>query len=289
MVAPSRRIAGVGEIVDRYDLFLVDQWGVLHNGEKPYPGALSALALLREAGKAVVVLSNSARRVDWGVRRMDEIGIPRALYDRLVTSGEETWQHLRDRPDDFYRTLGRRCLLYSWGGDRGLTEGVDIEVVERVEDADFILNAGTNREPIEWYEPELRAAAARGLPMICANPDLVTVTPEGELIITPGTVARRFEELGGYVRWHGKPDRSVYETCFALFPDARRVVGVGDSLEHDIAGAANAGIDSVFVANGIHAPVLGIGNGENPADDRLEALFADMGLRPDYVIPALRP
>lgn len=289
MVAPSRRIAGIGEIADRYDLFLVDQWGVLHDGEKPYPGALAALALLREAGKAVVVLSNSARRVDWGVRRMDEIGIPRALYDRLVTSGEETWQHLRGRPDDFYRTLGRRCLLYSWGGDRGLTEGVDIEVVERVEDADFILNAGTNREPIEWYEPELRAAAARGLPMICANPDLVTVTPDGELIITPGTVARRYEELGGYVRWHGKPDRSVYETCFALFPDARRVVGIGDSLEHDIAGAANAGIDSVFVANGIHAPALGVGDGEDPADDRLEALFAEMGPRPDYVVPAFRP
>jgi len=288
MVAPARRIAGLAEIADAYDLFLIDQWGVLHDGETPYPGAIEALRVLGEVGKPVVILSNSARRAAQGVERMEEIGIDRGLYAHLVTSGEETWQHLRERPDDFYRGLGRRCLLYSWGVDRGLTDGVGVETVDSVEEADFILNAGTNGEPVEWYEPELRAAAARGLPMICANPDLVSVSPEGELIITPGTVARRYEALGGYVRWHGKPDRSVYETCFRLYPQAKRILGIGDSLHHDVAGARGAGIDALFIAAGIHAPDLGIAWGDDPAEERLEAAYAEAGYRPDYVIPTFR-
>ncbi len=285
MVEPPTRISGLGAIAGGYELFLVDQWGVLHDGETPYPGALAALAALRDLGKPVIVLSNSARRRDVGIARMDEIGIDRALYDHLVTSGEETWRHLRDRSDPFYRALGRRCLLYSWGDDRGLTQGVDLECVERVEDADFILNAGTNRESLESYEAGLRAAVARDLPMICANPDLVSVSPEGRLVICPGAVARRYEELGGRVRWHGKPDVSVYRTCFELYPAARRILGVGDSLHHDIAGAANAGIESAFVAGGIHAAELGVAPGEAPAPDRLAALIAATGQRPDYVMP----
>lgn len=288
MVEPAVRVAGLSDIADGYDLFLVDQWGVLHDGASPYPGALDALGLLTELGKPVVILSNSARRVDYGIERMAEIGIPRDMYANLVTSGEETWQHLRHRPDAFYRSLGRRCLLYSWGGDRGLTHGVDVETVDSVEQADFILNAGTNREPIEWYVPELSAGVGHGLPMICANPDLVSVTPEGELIITPGTVARKYEELGGYVRWHGKPDRSVYETCFALYPRAERILGIGDSLHHDVAGARGAGIDCLFVAGGIHAPELGIAWGGEPAEDALSAAFAEAGQRPDYVVATFR-
>jgi ribonucleotide monophosphatase NagD (HAD superfamily) len=124
--------------------------------------------------------------------------------------------------------------------------------------------------------------------MVCANSDFVSVSPDGSMQICPGTVARRYEELGGRVRWHGKPDISVYETCFALFPDAKRILGLGDSLYHDIAGAARAGIDSLFVAGGIHAPDLGIERGETPTQDRLEALYRETGQTPDYVIPTFR-
>lgn len=246
-------LSGLSEIAHDYDLFLVDQWGVLHDGETPYPGALAALAALRDLGKPVIVLSNSARRRDVGIARMDEIGIDRALYDHLVTSGEETWRHLRDRSDPFYRALGRRCLLYSWGDDRGLTQGVDLECVERVEDADFILNAGTNRESLESYEAGLRAAVARDLPMICANPDLV-VHRLGKVEICAGTIAERYAELGGFVRWHGKPHPSVYRSSLALMPgiDRRRILAVGDSFRTDIRGANGAGLDSLLVTHGIH-------------------------------------
>lgn len=284
-----KSIQGLGEIAEGYDLFLLDQWGVLHDGEVPYEGAIDALTQLRALGRPVVILSNSARRTHVGIEKMDAMGIPREYYDHLVTSGEQTWQALYHRNDSFHAGLGRRCLLFSWGDDRGLTGGgIDLEWVDDVSEADFILMAGTNREPLEHYEPVLQKALARGIPMICANPDLVSVTPEGELVICPGQVARRYEEIGGIVQWHGKPNRAVYETCFALYPEAKRILGIGDSLHHDIAGAAVAGIESLFIAAGIHAPALGIQWGDEPDPARLQALFAEIGQTPDYAAPVFR-
>lgn len=282
-------LSGLSEIAGRFDLFLVDQWGVLHDGETPYPGAVETLRRLRGLGHPVVILSNSARRVHIGMEKMDAMGIGRDLYDRLITSGEQTWQALHDRSDPFHASLGRRCLLVTWGEDRGLLSGgIDLQPVGDVAEADFILMAGTNRETLDHYEPMLQAARARNLPMVCANPDFVSVTPEGDLVICPGSVARRYEEIGGTVRWHGKPDVEVYETCRALYPAARRPLGIGDSLCHDIAGAAAAGIDSLFIAGGIHTAALGIVRGETPTEERLEALLEETGQRPDYVVPIFR-
>jgi HAD superfamily hydrolase (TIGR01459 family) len=284
-----KSIQGLGEIAGDYDLFLIDQWGVIHDGETPYDGAIDTLAELKALDRPVVILSNSARRTHVGIEKMDSMDIPREFYDHLVTSGEQTWQALRHRGDSFHAGLGRRCLLFSWGADRGLTGGgIDLDLVEDMAEADFILMAGTNREPLDYYEPILQAALARGIPMICANPDLVSVTPDGELVICPGQIARRYEEIGGFVRWHGKPHREIYEACFALYPDAKRILGIGDSLHHDIAGATAAGIDSLFIAAGVHAPALGIEWGEAPSPVRLEAVYTETGQRPNYMAPVFR-
>jgi HAD superfamily hydrolase (TIGR01459 family) len=281
-------IAGLAGIADRYDLFLVDQWGVLHDGETPLPGAIRALEGLRDMGKPVIILSNSARREQVGIANMERIGFGRSLYNHLVTSGEEVWACLRTRSEPFYQSLGRRCFMFTWAGDRGLSEGQDLVRADDIADADFILAAGASGKPLSQYEDLLRAAAARGLPMVCANSDFTSLAPDGTMTICPGGIARRYEELGGRVRWHGKPGRSVYETCLALCPGAERIIGIGDSLHHDIAGARNAGIDSAFVAGGIHMRELGIAYGETPDPDRLAALFEEAGQQPDYAMPVFR-
>ena len=130
------------------------------------------------------------------------------------------------------------------------------------EEADFILNTG----PAEWedtledYAPLLDAACRRGLPMVCANPDLVVIH-DGKPALCAGALAEEYERLGGRVRWHGKPYPSVYDSCLGLLgiSDKRRILAIGDSLRTDIAGAAGAGIDSLLIAGGVHAAEFGEG------------------------------
>ena len=134
--------SGLADIASRYRGFIVDQWGVLHDGARPYPDALDCLARLRDAEKRVVLLSNSGKRTAVNRARLAEIGIAESLYDAVVTSGEATWQALAARKDPIYAGLGRRCFLWSRDGDRAALEGLPIEVVDRVEDADFLLLGG---------------------------------------------------------------------------------------------------------------------------------------------------
>ena len=283
-------LSGLGEIDGRYDGLILDLWGVLHDGTAPFPGVVDALSRLKQAGKRLCVLSNAPRRAHLVEQRMNEIGLVRGLYDHVHSSGEEAWQHLLRRDDPFYAALGRRCYHIGPARDDNMLEGVDLERVAEIEEAEFILNTGPSGwdETVEQYEALLREARARDLPMVCANPDLVVVS-QGRRAICAGVVAQRYEALGGRVRWHGKPFRPVYETCFAALgiADRRRLLAVGDSLRTDIAGANAAGIASLLVTGGIHAEEFGLVGGQ-PDLDRLVEAVAASGHRPDAVIAHFR-
>jgi HAD superfamily hydrolase (TIGR01459 family) len=276
-------IAGVRELAPRYDGFILDLWGVIHDGLAPIPGAIGCLRSLIDAGKRIVLLSNAPRRADDVVRRITAIGVPVGLYHDAMSSGEETWQHLKRRDDPFYATLGWRCLHIGSERDLEIREGLGLEYVERPEDAQFILNTGPAGwdDRIEDYEPLLRAALARDLPMVCANPDLV-VQRGSTLHLCAGALANWYEEAGGRVRWHGKPYRSVYEACLGLLAVAERsrILAVGDSLRTDIAGAAGAGIDSLLIAGGIHAEEFGTMGERAPDLGRIEAALRASGHNP---------
>lgn len=286
-----RPLTGLREIAARYDGFILDVWGVLHDGAAPYPGVLDALHFLRAAGKRVVVLSNAPRRAALVGARMAEIGIAPALYDHVHSSGEEAWQHLAKRDDAFYAALGRACYHIGPARDDNMVAGIDVVRVSAIETAQFILNTGPWGwdETVADYEAALTAARARDLPMVCANPDLV-VMHQNRLVICAGALAARYEEMGGRVRWHGKPFPSVYATCFALLgiTDPARILAVGDSLRTDIAGANAAGIDSLLVAGGIHSEEFGLAQGEVPDLARLTAGIAASAHTPTAVIARLR-
>ena len=287
----GRLLGGLGEIAHDYDGFILDLWGVLHDGSAPFPGVLAALARLKGMGKRIVVLSNAPRRAALVAARMNEIGIPATLYDHVHSSGEETWQHLATRDDPFYATLGRRCYHIGPSRDDNMLAGIDLERTPAIDQAEFILNTGPSEwdETVAQYEPLLVAARIRDLPMICANPDLVVIH-EGHRSICAGAVAQRYEAMGGRVRWHGKPFPSVYATCFNLLgiADKHRIIAVGDSLRTDIAGANGAGIDSILVTGGIHAAELGVGIGEQPDMQRLAAAIAASGHTPTAVVAEFR-
>ncbi len=251
-----RLIDGMRALAPRYDGFILDLWGVVHDGVAPFPGVLDCMGRLIEEGKRVVLLSNAPRRADDVVNRIAKIGVPRGLYHAVMSSGEEAWQHLHRRDEPFYAALGRRCLHICSERDLDMREGLDLDFVGTPAAADFILNTG----PAEWedthedYAPLLLAARERDLPMVCANPDLVVIHG-GKPALCAGAIAEQYEAMGGRVRWHGKPHKSVYDSCFALLgiADHGRILAIGDSLRTDIAGAAAAGVDSLLVAGGIHA------------------------------------
>jgi HAD superfamily hydrolase (TIGR01459 family) len=280
-----RILDGLREIAAQYDGYILDLWGVLFNGQMPTPYALETLRELRAAAKRTVVLSNAPRRAHLVEKRMNEIGIPAGLYDHVHSSGEETWQHLKKRDDAFYASLGRACYHIGPQRDDNMIEGVGLHRVASVEEADFILNTGPGAdEKIEQFDSMLHAARRRDLKMVCANPDLVVAYGD-KLFLCGGAIAQRYEELGGKVRWHGKPLPDVYETAFRLLAidDRRRILAIGDSIRTDIAGANAAGIDSLFVATGIHAEEL---SAIEP--HRLAAAFGTHGENPTAVIDYFR-
>lgn len=285
----SRFFDGMAGLITDYDGFILDQWGVLHDGVKPYPGAIECLQRLRAAGKYVVILSNSGRRNDYNMRLMAQLGFEQSLYDRFIGAGEDARSAIVERRSDFHRQLGSRCYAFTRDGDRSLLEGIGLTFAAHVEDADFLAAIGIDspRRTILDYETELRIGVARGLPLVCANPDLVRVSPEGT-VDAPGMLARRYEELGGRVARHGKPYPEIYASCLAALCKCRpeRVIAVGDSIEHDILGAARAGLPSAFVVGGIHTDDLVGRWGDQPSKAAWTRFVANAEARPDFVVPA---
>ncbi len=282
-------LGGLSAVADRYDGYILDLWGVLHDGVRPYPGVVNTLQQLKRQGKRTIILSNGPRRVVSLARRTGEIGIAPDLYDELHSSGEETWRLLRERSEPAIAALGRRVFLIVPERDRGLLDGLDLDVVGSPAAADFLFATGLAdaAETIADYEQVLAAGAARGRPMLCANPDLEVVRA-GVREFCAGALAARYEALGGPVHYVGKPHPGVYRTCLAhLGPVARsRILAVGDSLRTDVAGAVSVRIDSLLVLGGIHAEELAGAADSRPDPVKLAAACARAGQWPTYAVPA---
>jgi HAD superfamily hydrolase (TIGR01459 family) len=266
-------------IASRYDALLCDAWGVIHDGVNLFPGAGEALERFRAERGPVIILTNAPRPSSIIPAQLDRLGLPRSAYDAVVTSGDATRAAILARlPAPAFR-LGPEK-------DDPLYEGVNIDFVP-IEEASFIVCTGLfddqNEQP-EAYRPLLEKGAARGLPMICANPDIV-VRWGGRLIYCAGALAEIYKELGGEVIYGGKPHRPIYELALSKVAAIRgaplspsRTLAVGDGLHTDIAGANAQGIDVVFVvgSGGVHAGSRSHGDvvkALNEADARAVAIM----------------
>ena len=289
-VGTVRLLGGVRELAALYDGFVLDLWGVVHDGITAYPGVVTCLERLAAAGKRTVLLSNAPRRAAGVVAGMTRMGIPRACYGAVCSSGEATWQALLLRDDPWMAALGRRCLHIGPARDKAMTDGLDLLRVACAEDADFILNTGVewDDETVADYEAVMAAGAGRRLPMVCANPDLEVIRG-GRRVVCAGLLAARYEELGGEVRYFGKPHPPIYDTCLRELGIANpsRIVAIGDSLRTDIAGAHGAGLEAVLVTGGIHAEELGIVPGATADAAHLAEACRRAGHVPLAALPAL--
>jgi HAD superfamily hydrolase (TIGR01459 family) len=279
-----QHLTNFAPLADRYDGFVLDLWGVIHDGVTPYPGAVDCLRRLRAAGKPVVLLSNAPRRAQFAQRMMRRMDIADDLYSGILTSGEATHLMLRDRTDPWFARLGDRVFHLGPDRDRNVIEDLPLIRVERPRDATFVLNTGADvtlgRTDVAAYEDLLQECRAAGLPMVCANPDLVVIrggVPE----LCAGGITQRYEALGGEARWIGKPDPAIYAPVFAMLnTPLEKTLAVGDALRTDIAGAAAVGVASCWVLGGIHGEELG----GDPV--LVEAAAAEAGLSPVAALPA---
>jgi HAD superfamily hydrolase (TIGR01459 family) len=270
-------------LAEQYDGFILDLWGVIHDGVTPYAGAVDCLARLQAAGKRVVLLSNAPRRAHVAQEAMRTMGIADALYNGIMTSGEATHILLRDRPGVWASELGSRVFHLGPARDRNVMEGLPLTRVDQPRDASFVLNTGPDdigdATDITDWERVLEACRAAGLPMICANPDLEVIRG-GTRVICAGALTQYYEQIGGQARWIGKPDAAIYAPVLDMLgvPPAR-VLAVGDALRTDIAGAASVGLAACWVLGGIHGAELG----GDPV--RIEAAARHAGLAPLACIP----
>jgi HAD superfamily hydrolase (TIGR01459 family) len=268
---------------------VLDLWGVVHDGRKPYPGVPEALAELKARGKGVVFLTNAPRRAWVVANLLDRMGLDRALYDGIISSGEISWRHLRHRGDPWFARLGARCVHIGPERDLSVVEDGAAEIVADPAQASFLLNTGPDdqRGPQspDPYRPMLEACAAARLPMVCVNPDRAVMVA-GQKLICAGALADIYLGLGGAVREIGKPDPEVYDPVLDLLgtPLRSRVLAIGDSPHTDLAGAQAAGLDALWALTGLAADA----HGEDPDAAHLAAVAREEGVRPIAALRALR-
>lgn len=273
--ASLRIISGLSELANAYDIILCDVWGVLHDSIISYPQASGVLERFRRDGGCVILLSNVPRPKADLVALLDGLGVPRTSYDAVVTSGDVTRAVLQAR-------AGIRAFHLGPQRDAVTFNDLDIAMVGP-DAADIVVCTDLVNEDVETpddYTDMLRVFQRRGLSLICANPDIVVERGE-RMVHCAGAIARLYDEMGGKTFYCGKPHGLIYDTALAAAAelregnvDKKRTLCVGDALVTDIAGAARAGLDALFVASGIHATQLKAKDTGFPDPGLLAALFA---------------
>lgn len=284
---------GISDISDSYAGFIIDQWGVLHDGENAFDGVVECMKELQARKKYVIILSNSGKRAEANKKRLSELGIAPSLYNCIITSGEVTWQGLHKQEEGYFQKIGKKCVIISRGGDRSIVDGLDVEVVDQPKDANFLLISGSDapEKTLEDYEPILRESARYSLKAICANPDSLGVMA-GRNIMGPGTLAARYKDFGGVVEYIGKPHQPIFQHCIRILQGQDiypgQTVMIGDTMAHDILGGTLVNIDTCLVKRGLHSNVFK--NARSPAevDKVLEILVRQYNnVRPKYLVDDL--
>ncbi|CAN5217691.1 TIGR01459 family HAD-type hydrolase [soil metagenome] len=254
----------------RYPVWLCDVWGVVHNGIRSFPAALTALASHRRNGGTVVLLTNAPRPAGMVEVFLTKLAVTREHFDLVVTSGDVT-------RDLIARHAGGRIHYLGPARDHGLIEGLGVEI-GNAENSEIILCVGLRddaTETAEDYRGELARLRDRGLAMICANPDLV-VRRGDRLIPCAGAIAFLYEEMGGTVIMAGKPFRPIYELAIRAVanlrgapPAMRDLLAIGDGPDTDVKGAADFGVDILLIQGGISESDTGLAEFEREVKARI--------------------
>ena len=278
--------SNAGPLLEKYDVLICDIWGVLHNGITEYQAAGDALERFRQAGGTVILLSNAPATAEWVAEVLESKTVRQSAWDAIISAGDLARHRIRDIGAKTIHHIGPTY-------DHRLFQGFPISTTD-LGDADAIVATGLTddrSETAEDYRHAFEAAQAANLPLIIANPDRV-VDVGATRLPCAGVLGDLYESMGGEVYWEGKPSAHAYDAAIAAAEhhaprslDRKRIAAVGDSIATDLTGAENAGLDFIFIAQGIHHDTLMTGHTINP--DRLAALLAGRSGLPIATLPAL--
>ncbi len=236
--------SGLKEIAPPYEYFLIDLWGVVHNGEHLLPGVKDCLEHLQDIHKKILFLTNSPRPGYVLEQHLEEIGLSLTQGNHVYSSGDACIAALKEKwGDQPYYFLGEEIFHAS------IIKALPGPMTKSIEDAKYILITSLPGTTPYVLEEGLR----HQLPLVCANPDKSAIHGT-TAIACPGSVADEYEKKGGKVYYYGKPYSPIYEQALKALgsPDKKKVLAIGDGLFTDIQGATQMGLDCVFVQSGIH-------------------------------------
>lgn len=273
------------DLTDGYDAIFCDVWGVLHNGEVAFAPAVEALKRARAKGITVILVTNAPRPFGSVIAQMTLLGVPEDAYDRVVTSGDVTRDLIIEGPRTVFHIGSERELA--------IYEGLDVELVEEFEASGVVCTGlyDDETETPENYVELLQRLRSRNLPFICANPDIM-VERGPRLIWCAGALARDYGQLGGRTLIAGKPHRPIYEAASKAVEEIRgapveksRILGIGDGVLTDVKGAADYGLDVLYISGGVHAADYAADG--NVDFDRMNAFLQKHGHAPIASLYAL--
>lgn len=298
-----KKCDSLADFAHKYDAFILDIWGVIHDGVETYPDVVECLQALRGLDKKIIFLSNAPRRAEKVKNVLAKFGITQDLYDDAISSGEAAYHILSKLPPKStdlgmeqrgtpradgsvgLLTSPNKPLNYIYIGpekDRDLLDGLDLQEVENAAEADFAVATGFDDDHsiLDEKLPQILDCMEHNLKMYCVNPDLLVVRQDGSKMLCAGVIGEHYRDNGYKVEFIGKPYRQVYQQCFDLLAGIplEKICAVGDNLDTDIMGANDAGIDSALCLGGV------LMNSETP----IEELSAKIGAAATYSIPAFK-
>ena len=274
------KLKSLKEIEDKYDIFFIDLWGVIHNGLQLFESIENVLNRLKKKNKVIFFITNAPRRSFVIADQLNDFGLSKNFYDRIISSGEITWLSLKKNYEK------KKCFMIGPPRDYHLVEGLDIEVVEDYSNGvDIIINTGPwgDDDILENYTDLLNSLIKFNSLMICSNPDK-TVIRGKNFMICAGLLAEYYEKIGGKVIYYGKPHSNIYEFCYKLIEGENKILVIGDSLENDIKGANLQKLDSVLITDGIHREV---NNNKDIDKEKLDDLIKKKNIKPKFVMRKL--
>lgn len=294
-MANTKFCQGISDISDSYTGFIIDTWGVLHDGEKVFEPAVECLKELKARNKFILLMSNTELNAAEAAEGMKKLGLPDGHYNQILTSGELLKHGIEHQQNDpVFSGLGKICYVIGGTRIRNFLKNTHVEITEDIDKASFVLISGWDalNGDVSSYEEVLRVAVRKRLKVLCVNPDGRTLQ-EVTYATGPALIAKRLQELGGVVQMIGKPYKPIYHHAIKILHEngiyPGQTVMVGDSMGHDIIGGTLVNMDTCLIRNGLHAPIFKSADSPASVNKILNNLISQFNsIRPTYLVDRLK-